>query len=1688
MMMPQHPVKAAVRSPSLLSSCATGLALAALGQSLPAAAQVHAVQGSGDVVAGAASIDSSGGTLIAPRTNVVVETSVAVINWTPGDQSPGGTPIDFLPANGTLAFSSFVDPDFTVLNRIEAASARPIGLNGAVTGSFDVSGSGTTAGNIWFYSPTGIVAGAGSTFSVGGIVLTANDIPFTAGPSGGIDFGPQGQIRFASAPGSQASVVMLPGSRITTGGTDAYTLLVAPSVVQGGIIETDGSVGLVAAEQVSITVQNSLFDMSVEVGTSVVNALTHTGSTGLAVGSDLVTGAQKVVLLATPQNTAITMVLGGDLGATAASSNGADRAVILSGGYNYNDLTGSGLADAPVATAPVNVQIGTSSFNADFTAVTTGAIAVSPSRGEEIAFAESARLEAGAGVTVTADLDEAISVGGDLLLRGTGGSAATLRLGTSNAESGSGNAAAAVTVGGNLTVSASAAALDPNVTAQAGAAAIVLDAGAIGPALSVSGNILVEANGIGFDGLLDNFDAGGGGIGGDAVISMGAGTLSAANIDIVANAVGGSGIETGGNASAGTAQFLATGGTATLADITISADATGGAGNTANGAVDNAQAVARLSITGAGTRLDAGFGRVSANAIGQAGPGTAGTIQAGLADIQASAGGTLVSSQGLVGSADAMWSWMNSPPPVSAGDTRGGTVLVTASGGTIETSFGQFSASASGPYAAGAVGDTTGGIVTLTSSDTADGEGSADFGSGLFVYTDGFGGSGTSSGNGQGGTIALLANGGTISADTINLIADGQAGFGDTGESTGLGGQIDVLTSAGGAEAGITFGSLFITASGYADSLDALSFDPQSMSSSFSGNVSAQGGSVSISGLGGNFDGGSVFVGVTGSGGGAAQGGSFSLLLDGATFTMTSLDVDATGTGSPAGSGSGDAPGHGLGGSALILADSGSFTSDGVRLDATGYGGSGDSYFDQTGTQPGGSGMGGSAAITLGGASFTSESTELIADGIGGDGSFLGGSPGGSGTGGSAAFVATDAQAYAINGLIIRADGTAGNSTGAVTALDGIGTGGTASFVNQGALPATAGSRTITELRVSASGSGGMIGGSPGANAAPGLARFSELASGPNGRAAIGNAAITAAGLSAPTGAGVLLESAGGNLTVDDSFIIDSAGTVTINVTGNSSILTGGAATISSGYGDVVINHFGQTSPAHPTIVGGDLLIDAARSIDAAPGTLITASQRLTLLARDGSIATGGLTAGEALQLTAASGAIDMRDGTAGGTVSLDAGSGVTIGSARAGDALNVTAGGALTIETLATGATVIAQSSDIVIGGAANVGTPGTTALVELINSDPTRRSFYGGTDNAAGYSLSSAEASRLFADNIVLFAPRVASSSAALPDVVVGDMTITGRASNASGQLGPQGAFTIRTEGIVQIGGGVRFADMAAGNTFAIRAGDLIILDNQAGFVDLRGPNNALAGDIDFSAGTIMAVSPSVRQALSGSSDPATIDALLAVNNGAANDQGVLRAGGMRFTVTEGLYIQNTGQGIGFPQRRGFTTGAGGIAIATQGSAGAPLVVINGRIATTGPGGFATGTDTIPLVQINGQPAPSSTGSAAGSTVNGCDIFNAADCTLPLPTPSALISPTRDIVEIPVDPSTGSGTDAVSEKQKLIAMDVEMDEVGRLGYEPLIDEPVTGSGNDDLWMSDCDPNGQGDCAQPPAPRDAAP
>ena len=162
-----------VSKPVLLAGCAIGALLI----SLPSVAAAQGLQGNGTVVTGDAAILSGAGS-----TQVTISRAETVINWVPFDKTGAGT-INFLPDGNSVLFRSNI-PNFTVLNRVlpedlnGMPTARAIGLNGDVFGS-SIDPFTLGQGNIWFYSPTGIVIGPTANFVVGSLLLTTNDIQFT---------------------------------------------------------------------------------------------------------------------------------------------------------------------------------------------------------------------------------------------------------------------------------------------------------------------------------------------------------------------------------------------------------------------------------------------------------------------------------------------------------------------------------------------------------------------------------------------------------------------------------------------------------------------------------------------------------------------------------------------------------------------------------------------------------------------------------------------------------------------------------------------------------------------------------------------------------------------------------------------------------------------------------------------------------------------------------------------------------------------------------------------------------------------------------------------------------------------------------------------------------------------------------------------------------------------------------------------------------------------------------------------------------------------------------------------------------------------------------------------------------------------------------------------------------------------
>ena len=158
----------------LISCASLAIATAALA---PQRAKAQAFQGAPATASGTVSYDRA-----TPGTETItIGSNTATINWTPSDAQGTGN-INFLPVGNSATYlGGAALTDFTVLNRILPTDVtRTIELNGSVLSKLS---NGSTGGNVWFYSPGGIVIGSGAVFDVGGLLLSSIDLPngFTAG-------------------------------------------------------------------------------------------------------------------------------------------------------------------------------------------------------------------------------------------------------------------------------------------------------------------------------------------------------------------------------------------------------------------------------------------------------------------------------------------------------------------------------------------------------------------------------------------------------------------------------------------------------------------------------------------------------------------------------------------------------------------------------------------------------------------------------------------------------------------------------------------------------------------------------------------------------------------------------------------------------------------------------------------------------------------------------------------------------------------------------------------------------------------------------------------------------------------------------------------------------------------------------------------------------------------------------------------------------------------------------------------------------------------------------------------------------------------------------------------------------------------------------------------------------------------
>ena len=969
---------------ALMLSCAAA-ALAAQ----PARAQLAPPTG-----AFRGSIGSTSGTVTrTPLTNttetITVGSPTATINWTPTDTAQGGGTIDFLPNGNVATFTSAPGvTDYTVLNRIVPTDAtRPIGLNGQVIST--LQGTSATGGRIWFYSPGGIVVGATAVFDVGSLLLTTNDVSNLTTNGGGFS------ATFTGAASSTSKIQIMPGAQINALEQNSYVALVAPRIEQGGIVKVDGSAAYVAADQLTMTMNQGLFDIQVDVGggTDDANGIVHTGSTTGGATSAL-SGTHKIYMVAVPKNQALTMLLGGDVGFDSTVAGYENGQIVLSSGLNVND-TGGGIDTNSDNIVDANIDIGPGNYLSDLAAF---------ARGDITAFADSGSIAFAAGLTfnssnaastgnVTLDASNGfdLTVGGDVSLLSTNNN---LFSETSIYADGNG----LVDIGGNLTM------VSTQAPGDGGDASITAGGSLSGGEVNIAGTVNINADG-GYanPATFDNIaaDASGGDIN---ITAYDGGAITTGGLTLNANAYGQSGIdENGGNGSGGYVYINADSG----GSITVTGDLTA----RAQGSGGNVGGSGTLGGTGNGGYVDLNVGD---GTISVTGNGT----------LSASAWGGSVSDGGNSGAQ-------------AGGDADGGSANINAYGAGSITIDGSSDVRAEAYGGDGQAGGTAnGGTAGIEGID-----GTIALGSSNYISAQGFGGdasigSGGNGGSGAGGfafiqadlelgNIEVLPSQGTITGGNAIIDASG------TGGSGGAGNGDNIAAGTGGAgDGGIAY--LLTQVDGASLTLGSVSLVSQGV-----GGVGGSGGSGQAGGSGGIGSGGIAQLGLFDAEETRASTGS---------MTVGALNVRPMGIGGNGGSsasGLGGTGGLGFGGDALIEVPSGSFVSGNVELNAIGNGGTGGTEI--TGGL-GGDGWGGFAETSVSGEATTG-GLILRGSGFGGDGGAgIDGGAGGAGSGGSSSIDILAGGTLASGDILNRSLGLAGDGGNGTTGFGGDGglaTGGT---------------------------------------------------------------------------------------------------------------------------------------------------------------------------------------------------------------------------------------------------------------------------------------------------------------------------------------------------------------------------------------------------------------------------------------------------------------------------------------------------------------------------------------------------------------------------------------------------------------------------------------------------------------------
>ncbi|WP_324826909.1 beta strand repeat-containing protein [Qipengyuania zhejiangensis] len=459
-----------------------------------------------------------------------------------------------------------------------------------------------------------------------------------------------------------------------------------------------------------------------------------------------------------------------------------------------------------------------------------------------------------------------------------------------------------------------------------------------------------------------------------------------------------------------------------------------------------------------------------------------------------------------------------------------------------------------------------------------------------------------------------------------------------------------------------------------------------------------------------------------------------------------------------------------------------------------------------------------------------------------------------------------------------------------------------------------------------------------------------------------------------------------------------------------------------------------------------------------APGTLTLQATSLGAIdvAAVGDLAVLGANGGGDVLLASDTGTLSIIAPTSaagpvvtGTNIALTAGQDIAVGGAvAADDALAMTAGGLIALDAAATGIAIQTTSADMAIGASGSLGDAGQTLDI-VIASNGAGPMTLGGTGNAAGFALSADEILRVFGNGNLTF-DAAAPASGTGPALVVEDMVIATSGGQTPGQIGLGATLSLLSAGDAAVRGALSVLGADDATSLVIEAAGALRIDSRTGNILIADASEQATGSVFITATDLFAMTDEALADIDGMT-LTQINQRLAQNDGVDRPDGVIQAGGLLIdTIASRVFIQNTAPGTDFDQRRGLVVGS---LVLTDSAGTQQPIVINGVV------GQALGVDAIAATQIDSTFAP-------GSTINGCLIANPAGCALGNPT-RVIPEEVQSLVEKEIlgDPANGAGS---------LSSSMVIDKVEQEEYlnDPLIDEPVTGAGNEDLWTvePDCD------------------